>query len=991
MRRQVRCGRQAGRQFRSLAGTAAAGAVAALVLATCGGSGGKKGGAGDEAALSGDSVTVTVAIPLTPEQATALAGVSTVNDLSSTEDLVMDIFANDEVLAEGVGGGLRAAVRGGVRAGVRAVAQRVAPPASSPRAAGAPREAKSNEADDAVSFAATFSFPREKAREGANSVVARVRPKDRREVHLVEVRKEVNVKKGHDPGAAGKSEPAIEVEDADIRTDEVVLPDSDGDGVATLLEVVSLGVPAALNAKVKPTEEQVKAAIEQLASRLIEEMKRQGLVLAVDISKIDLTPPQVGIGFSAGEATVTGLPPCEPGSATPATDTVESAETGATFVLCANEPAGFKCSLDGAPFSSYQTPVYFGDLEPGRHSIVLTASDGNGNNADTPVSFRWRVLAPGDSPGQSSATDQSAGGNGPGSAGLAAPTGLTVTAGNGGVTLAWNAVAGATGYKVYHGTSSSNLSQWALSSEANATVGGLTNGTTHYFAVAGTAGSVESAKSDVVSATPSGASQGVVLSAPAGVAVTVGDGQVTISWTTVAGASSYKVYFGTSPSALTSTAAGSTTSAAISDLTNGTTYYFAVAAVSGSAESSKSAIVAGTPTAVADTTPPVFAGLAFATAVSSGQIDLSWSAATDNVSASSAITYRICQSVTSGTCATSFTATYTTVAGATSYSVTGLTGGTTYHFLARSVDVSGNQDTNGIERSATTQQVSNSWATKAAMPTGIYGLAAVAVNGRIYLIGGGAAGGVQLATNEEYDPVADAWATKAPMPTARRALGATLANGRIYAIGGMGTGSTLLATNEEYDPVANTWSTKAAMPTGRFALAVTSANGKVYAIGGSVNGGPFSSTNEEYDPVANSWVTKAPRPTASYNLVAAAANGKIYAIGGYIQGYVATNVNEMYDPNTNTWTARASMPTARYGCTETVAGGKIYVIGGDDGASYLAVNEEFDPATNAWSSLAAMPTARAYAAAAEEGGRIYVLGGAATGVLQVANEEYTPP
>jgi len=74
---------------------------------------------------------------------------------------------------------------------------------------------------------------------------------------------------------------------------------------------------------------------------------------------------------------------------------------------------------------------------------------------------------------------------------------------------------------------------------------------------------------------------------------------------------------------------------------------------------------------------------------------------------------------------------------------------------------------------------------------------AAAVNGKIYAIGG--LGGSYLSTNEEYDPSTDSWTTKASMPTARFYLAAAAVNGKIYAIGGNGSSGDL-STNEEYTP-----------------------------------------------------------------------------------------------------------------------------------------------------------------------------------------------
>ncbi|GIV28885.1 MAG: hypothetical protein KatS3mg027_2699 [Bacteroidia bacterium] len=148
----------------------------------------------------------------------------------------------------------------------------------------------------------------------------------------------------------------------------------------------------------------------------------------------------------------------------------------------------------------------------------------------------------------------------------------------------------------------------------------------------------------------------------------------------------------------------------------------------------------------------------------------------------------------------------------------------------------------------------NTWTTKAPMPTPRRGLAAVSPgNGKIYAIGGYRFDSYYgfhyfLSTNEEYDPASNTWTTKAPMPTARADLAAASSgDGKIYAIGGW-NGSYYLSTNEEYDPATNTWTTKASMPTARADLAAAShGNGKIYAIGGW-NGTNVFATNEEYFP-----------------------------------------------------------------------------------------------------------------------------------------------
>lgn len=86
----------------------------------------------------------------------------------------------------------------------------------------------------------------------------------------------------------------------------------------------------------------------------------------------------------------------------------------------------------------------------------------------------------------------------------AAPTNVTANAGDSQVMLAWSASSGATGYKIFQGTSAGGegASPVATVSAAGATIAGLTNGTKYFFKVAAYNSVGTSALSSEVSATP---------------------------------------------------------------------------------------------------------------------------------------------------------------------------------------------------------------------------------------------------------------------------------------------------------------------------------------------------------------------------------------------------------------------------------------------------------------------------------------------------------
>jgi N-acetylneuraminic acid mutarotase len=282
------------------------------------------------------------------------------------------------------------------------------------------------------------------------------------------------------------------------------------------------------------------------------------------------------------------------------------------------------------------------------------------------------------------------------------------------------------------------------------------------------------------------------------------------------------------------------------------------------------------------------------------------------------------------------------------------------------------------------------WFPKAEMPTGRRYLAATAVDGLIYAIGGSSSsnGNGHETANEAYDPVTDSWSAKAPMPTGRWSLAAAAVDGVIYAIGGVSSATNYETANEAYDPATDSWTAKAPLPTGRRNLAAAAVDGVLYAIGGESDSIAYETANHAYDPVADAWSVKAPLPTGRFNLAAAAVDGLIYAIGGYSGDYETTN--EAYDPDANTWSSKADIPTGRHGLTAAAVDGVIYAIGGYSGEMETA-NEAYDPGSDSWSTKDPMPTGRFKPAAAALQDAIYVIGGETLAISnETANEAYTP-
>jgi PKD repeat protein len=242
----------------------------------------------------------------------------------------------------------------------------------------------------------------------------------------------------------------------------------------------------------------------------------------------------------------------------------------------------------------------------------------------------------------------------------------------------------------------------------------------------------------------------------------------------------------------------------------------------------------------------------------------------------------------------------------------------------------------------------NAWTTKASMLTARQAFAAGVVNNKIYAIGGCNVSGCStpfLSTVEEYDPATNTWATKASMPTGRIYLAVGVVNNKIYAIGGCADSScsTYFSTVEEYDPATNTWtncgSTCSSMTTARGYLAAGVVNNRIYAIGGNINSGNTSlATVEEYDPATNTWAncgsTCLSMPTARGSLAVGVVSNKIYAIGSL------TTVEE--------GTLSGSLPTWNNPPTANAGADRSATVGVSESFTGSASDQEGDSLSYAW-------------------------------------------
>jgi len=206
----------------------------------------------------------------------------------------------------------------------------------------------------------------------------------------------------------------------------------------------------------------------------------------------------------------------------------------------------------------------------------------------------------------------------------AAPSGLTAgTITSNSIAISWNSVSGVSGYTVYAGTSSGNMTQRGTPTNASFTITGLTANTVYYIAVSARNADGEGAQSSPITATTANTTTNPSLpAAPSDlVSVTKTDTTIAISWNGVSGATGYHVYAGTTAGNLTLRGSPTTTSYLIEGLTPNTTYYIAVSAENEAGEGEKSApITVTTNQSVKPATP---SGLATGV-ITENSIAVSW-------------------------------------------------------------------------------------------------------------------------------------------------------------------------------------------------------------------------------------------------------------------------------------------------------------------------------------------------------------------------------
>ncbi len=181
--------------------------------------------------------------------------------------------------------------------------------------------------------------------------------------------------------------------------------------------------------------------------------------------------------------------------------------------------------------------------------------------------------------------------------------------------------------------------------------------------------------------------------------------------------------------------------------------------------------------------------------------------------------------------------------------------------------------------------LTNSWTRLPSMPTARAGLGLAVVGNKIYAIGGRdcslyVACGKALDANEAYDLKTGRWETKAPMPTPRMDLAVVALDDKIYALGGYNPDQGALSDVEVYDPATDTWTLASSLPARRISGGAAVCGEKIVYFGGYTPSYAPSVRVWIYDSMTEEWEFGPFLKVARAEVHGSVAADQLFAIGG---------------------------------------------------------------------------------------------------------------
>ncbi|MDQ3937203.1 MAG: hypothetical protein M3253_00820 [Chloroflexota bacterium] len=229
------------------------------------------------------------------------------------------------------------------------------------------------------------------------------------------------------------------------------------------------------------------------------------------------------------------------------------------------------------------------------------------------------------------------------------------------------------------------------------------------------------------------------------------------------------------------------------------------------------------------------------------------------------------------------------------------------------------------------------WIAGPVLPGSRHHTAAAGFDGSIFVSGGAASvtDWTPFSNLWQLVPGEDTWTDLASMPEPRYGHRMVALEGRLYVVGGQGgSGATLI-----YEPASGSWSVGAPMPVVRDHLAVVAVNDEIWALGGRDGG--LTARVDIYDPVSDRWRDGPPLPAATSGAAEAAGGGLVLISGGEDPQPGGAGVFDRHwwldqrEPEAD-WRPLMAPPLAVHGAEGAMIGDRFYIAGGATRAGGLS-------------------------------------------------------
>ncbi len=276
------------------------------------------------------------------------------------------------------------------------------------------------------------------------------------------------------------------------------------------------------------------------------------------------------------------------------------------------------------------------------------------------------------------------------------------------------------------------------------------------------------------------------------------------------------------------------------------------------------------------------------------------------------------------------------------------------------------------------------WAAAPAVIDGpIQETAVVAIDGKVFVIGGFDAQGEIVASVRVFDTASAQWSRGIDLPEPLHHANAAVVGGTIYVLGGLAKAFAPTGKAWRLDPESDAaWQEVTPLPDGmaRGSAAVGVVEDKVILAGG-LSGAEAVASVLAYDPSSDSWDSSSlpALPAIRDHGCGVAVAGRFFVIGGR-SGSIGSITDSVLEFDRSEWVARAALPTARGGVGCGAIDGHVLVVGGEGNpaapSGVFSQTELYAIAEDVWTSLEPMSTPRHGMGAAAWGRTLYVPGGA---------------